>query len=187
MLPMRQPQSLLDRLLESDASFDKLFTDTRNLAHAIGFRGSAVRDAAVDPDDVAQEALLLALTYRNQESVIDPQAFLARCIRNYLFDTMRRMATRHRIQPHLLEVRPLEADSTSLDDLIRSELVSHTLEALATLPETYRVVLAMQYFEGMGYAQIADALDISEDAARQRSSRGHAHLKKLLARYRAAM
>lgn len=54
-------------------------------------------------------------------------------------------------------------------------------QALEQLPEAYRSVLVLYYREQQSVAAVAEALDLTEDAARQRLSRGRAMLKQQVA------
>ncbi len=53
--------------------------------------------------------------------------------------------------------------------------------ALAQLPEGQRVPIVLHRFEGMGFAEIAEALGLTESAVKVRAHRGYARLRKLLA------
>lgn len=184
---MRKPPSLLDRLLESDASVDKVLVNTRKLTHAIAFGVLAGRDAAFDLEDVVQDSLLLALTHRPPDTVENPQAYLARCIQRSILDSMRRSSTYGRAMERVVAARPVESDAPVLDALVHSELISYTLTALETLPATQRRVLKLLHFRHKTFSEIAAMLGISAENARQRASRGHAKLTSLLDDLRAAM
>jgi len=51
-------------------------------------------------------------------------------------------------------------------------------KTLARIPESYREPLILFYREGQSVAEVASALDLSEDAAKQRLSRGRAMLRE---------
>src|SRR5262249_44096165 len=53
--------------------------------------------------------------------------------------------------------------------------------ALAQIPDTYREPLILFYREGQAVAQVADALDVSPDAVKQRLARGRAILRDQVA------
>jgi RNA polymerase sigma-70 factor (ECF subfamily) len=54
-------------------------------------------------------------------------------------------------------------------------------QALAQLPEGQRIPIVLHRFEGMGFAEIAEALGLSETAVKVRAHRGYARLRELLA------
>lgn len=54
-------------------------------------------------------------------------------------------------------------------------------QTLAALPETYREPMVLFYRQGQSVAEVARALELSEDAVRQRLTRGRAQLREELA------
>ncbi|MGI5819576.1 MAG: RNA polymerase sigma factor [Armatimonadota bacterium] len=61
-----------------------------------------------------------------------------------------------------------------------SPLATRAVQALATLPETYRLPLALFYLEDASVAEVADALGISQGAARVRLHRGREQIRDIL-------
>lgn len=55
-------------------------------------------------------------------------------------------------------------------------------EALARLPEPYRMPLVLRYLEEMSYREISQALEISESAVESRIHRGKKMIAKILGR-----
>ncbi len=58
--------------------------------------------------------------------------------------------------------------------------VSDVLRAVLSLPERYRVVIYLHYYEELRIAEIARILKVSESAAAKRLSRGREKLRKKL-------
>ena len=56
--------------------------------------------------------------------------------------------------------------------------------ALAELPEGQRIPIVLHRFEGMSFAEIAEALGLTESAVKVRAHRGYARLRELLAELR---
>jgi RNA polymerase sigma factor (sigma-70 family) len=56
--------------------------------------------------------------------------------------------------------------------------------ALAELPEGQRIPIMLHRFEGMSFAEIAEALGLTETAVKVRAHRGYARLRELLATLR---
>ncbi|QSQ13060.1 RNA polymerase sigma factor [Myxococcus landrumensis] len=54
-------------------------------------------------------------------------------------------------------------------------------QALDMLPEGQRIPILLHRFEGMGFAEIADTLGLTESAVKVRAHRGYARLRELLA------
>jgi RNA polymerase sigma-70 factor (ECF subfamily) len=61
-----------------------------------------------------------------------------------------------------------------------SPLATRAVQALATLTETYRVPLALFYLEDASVAEVAEALGISQGAARVRLHRGREQIREIL-------
>lgn len=53
--------------------------------------------------------------------------------------------------------------------------------ALAQLPEGQRVPILLHRFEGMSFAEVADAMGLTESAVKVRAHRGYERLRELLA------
>jgi RNA polymerase sigma-70 factor (ECF subfamily) len=56
--------------------------------------------------------------------------------------------------------------------------------ALAELPEGQRIPIVLHRFEGMSFAEIAEAMGLTETAVKVRAHRGYARLRELLAAVR---
>ncbi|NTX65806.1 RNA polymerase sigma factor [Myxococcus sp. CA051A] len=57
-------------------------------------------------------------------------------------------------------------------------------QALDMLPEGQRIPILLHRFEGMGFAEIADTLGLTESAVKVRAHRGYERLRELLATLR---
>lgn len=137
-----------------------------------------VRDEGA-ADDVAQGALLRAV--ERLPSVQDG-------LRPWLARVTRRLA-RRRVRTDLRradrEARRAEADggATSVappELLSRLEAQSRVARAVASLPDPYRAVLLLRYFEGESTAEIARRTAVSPATVRSRLSRGLARLRDAL-------
>jgi RNA polymerase sigma-70 factor (ECF subfamily) len=110
-----------------------------------------------DADDVYQETFLAAFRgwpppRRGQE-----RAWLYRIATNKVIDRARRAKRLVRMSD--LRLAAPERDGVSLADLAA---------AIKILPEGQRAAFVLRKVEGLEYAEVAQALDCSEDAARQR-------------------
>ena len=85
-------------------------------------------------------------------------------------------------RPHapLEEDRPDPAASRPDASAERRETVRSVQGALARLGEEDRRLLCLQMEEELGYAELAEVLDCSVEAARQRVSRARRRLKEIL-------
>ena len=67
-----------------------------------------------------------------------------------------------------------------MDAHVGSELVARVRHAVDQLPETQRVVVHLNRFEGMTFLEIAQVLGITEGAVKLRAFRAYETLRKLL-------
>jgi RNA polymerase sigma-70 factor (ECF subfamily) len=110
-----------------------------------------------DADDVYQETFLAAFRgwpppRRGQE-----RAWLYRIATNKVIDRARR--AKRLVRMNDLRLAAPERDGVSLADLAA---------AIKVLPEGQRAAFVLRKVEGLDYAEVAQALECSEDAARQR-------------------
>lgn len=64
--------------------------------------------------------------------------------------------------------------------LVRREQAERVHAAVESLPESQRLVVHLHRFEGLGFAEIAEVLGISEGAAKLRAFRAYEELRKRL-------
>ena len=131
--------------------------------------------------DIAQETFLAA--WSSREQLREPEKLLG-----WLCSIARRLAAgacRSRAQRHALAL----SDATDtfdpveqpIDAIISREEEELVWNAIAELPESYREPLVLFYQESRSVQQIARSLDISNDSAKQRLSRGREMLRSSLA------
>src|SRR5262249_36077914 len=126
-------------------------------------------------EDVAQEAFLTA--WRKIHDLREPER-----LRAWLRQIARHAALRHQQRQRGYDV--LE-DAPDLPDLspapdeqaATEEEAALVRRALTQLPEIYRVPLILYYRENQSARAVAEALDISEEAVRQRLARGREMLR----------
>jgi RNA polymerase sigma factor (sigma-70 family) len=126
-------------------------------------------------EDVAQEAFLTA--WRKFHDLREPErlrGWLGQIARNAALGQRRRNRGE---DP--LEGAPDLADESPAPDEIAANAEEATLvrESLAKLPEAYRLPLILYYREGHSVRAMAEALEISEDVAKQRLARGREMLR----------
>ncbi len=131
-------------------------------------------------EDLAQETFLLA--WQKLAELDDVEKFpgwICSIARNLARNAVRKKSETERTGT------PLEAESTStnpMESLIAAEQNALVGAALQKIPENYRESLILFYRGEQSTKQIADALDITEEAARQRLSRARKFLRKELER-----
>jgi RNA polymerase sigma factor (sigma-70 family) len=139
--------------------FEELYPGLRRFA-------AATAPPEVDPDDLVQEAVARVLRLHTLSELDEPGAYLRRTIAN-LASNHRRSFARWRTAVSRVgrteEGRAAEYDS-DLADLMR-------------VPPEGRAVLYLVEVEGRSYAEVAELLGISEEAARTRSFRARQRLR----------
>lgn len=127
-------------------------------------------------EDAGQETFLTA--WRRLDDLREPaqlRPWLAQIARNVALAHLRRrkgVETLEDDAPFVDESPAPDARAASADDALAVR------NALSKLPETYRVPLVLFYREGQSIRAVAEALGISEDAAKQRLARGREMLRE---------
>ena len=121
-------------------------------------------------DDIVSDVLGTAFERWDRVSAADNvHAYVKRMVVNEFLSWRRRRA-RTTPSAHLPESAATPADeSTPEEDRLISEL--------RALPPRQRTALALRYYEGMSFAEIAAAMGTGENAVRSNVSRALAHLR----------
>ena len=128
-------------------------------------------------DDIAQETFLKA--WKRMATLREPaklKAWLTKIAHDCAVDALRR----EKLHPSLdEETVSLTEDAGASPDKAAADAEEEQLvwSALAELPENVRTPLVLFYREGQSVAAVAAALDLSEDAVKQRLSRGRHALR----------
>ncbi len=157
----------------STAEFEDLVRRYQHLVCAVAF--SATGDRAVS-EEVAQEAFLVA--WRKLPELAEPPvmpAWLCGIARN-LARNARRKLGRERPDAERAEAAP-DARPTPHDSAADREAAALVWRALEELPDDVREPLVLFYRSGQSVREVADSLGISEEATRQRLSRGRKALR----------
>ncbi|MBD5128962.1 MAG: sigma-70 family RNA polymerase sigma factor [Ruminococcaceae bacterium] len=136
----------------------------------------------VDAEDVVQDVFVryfkADLTYENEEH---RKAWLIRCAVNCTNSFARSAQFRHRSETASLdEVAELSSGDSTEEQAERSERKSAVLDAVMALPEKYRTIVHLYYFEDMSVAEIAGTLGTRQSTVKTRLSRARDKLKTLL-------
>jgi len=141
--------------------------------YAYAFRLGGSADVA---EDLTQQAYLVAQQrlhqLRDRDRLV---SWLLRIVRNLFLKSCRRRV-------------PLSASQLDIevDQVIQAEVLESSCDeeqvrrALAQLPDDYRTVVLMFYFEELSYREIADELGIPAGTVMSRLSRAKSHLRRLL-------
>ena len=113
----------------------------------VGYRAS--------PEDVVQQATMNLYKHRARYDWRRPGGLLKRAVVNEALRLLRPPRMSMVADDHPAIYRPPS------NDLEQSETVRKVREAIDELPEHFRAALVLCEYEGMSYAQIAEALDAS--------------------------
>ena len=168
---------LQERIRAGDESaFDTVFRS--HYAHLVRMAESVVRERAV-AEEVAQEVMLEL--WRRRETLQVEQSFrayLLRSTRNRALNHVRhqRVAAREAASA---AIDPPTAPSAE-DQMLGTELEQAVRAAIDGLPERCRAVFQLSRDQGLKYAEIAVALDISVKTVEKRMGQALAELRERL-------
>lgn len=171
--PEQAFDTLFGRAQQGDVrALDELVARARPLLFRVAV--SVVRDRAV-ADDIAQEALVRALTRRFTFLSRGPVIAWMKKIAFHLALNHRRDAARRRELLHAQAGRPVAMADTPFGASAERALVDDEqrvalLAAIDALPERQRQVLSLRVVGELSFAEIAKLLSISEANARVASS-----------------
>jgi len=146
-----------------------------------------------DRSDLAQEVWIRV--YRNIKRLQEPAKFkswLSRITTNLFYDELRK---RKRFTPPLSLDAPLALDDGIIDweiatdtpgpeeELTRQEFYDHLRDAIAQLPEVFRVTIVLREIEGLSYEEIAEITGVSLGTVKSRIARARQRLQLQLQQY----
>jgi RNA polymerase sigma-70 factor (ECF subfamily) len=134
-----------------------------------------------EAEDVMQDAYVRA--YKSLASFEGRSSFATWLTRIAVNEALHRKKQRMRIEPieaedHIMELAAL-GDSPE-QQYGRQEITGILEQAIAALPEQYRIVFMLREVEEMSTEETAEALELSEENVRIRLHRARALLKKYL-------
>ncbi|MBE6902653.1 MAG: sigma-70 family RNA polymerase sigma factor [Ruminococcaceae bacterium] len=163
--------------LKAGESFEQVMEFYMPMVYRIAFSRLG---SAHDAEDITQDVFLkyyrADLTYNDEEH---RKAWLIRCAINCTKTLVTSAWFRHRASDEGLENMAEDALSSdsNLDAIERRNSV---LQAVMQLPEKYRTVIHLFYYEDMSVAQISAATGIRETTVKSQLSRARDMLKPLL-------
>jgi RNA polymerase sigma factor (sigma-70 family) len=169
------------RVCQGDApAFETLVQRYQSLVCAVAY--NACGDLALS-EDVAQETFWAA--WRERESLEEPAR-----LRGWLCGIARNLGrnARRRAARPAESASPLNAGTEvavnapgPAEEMVSREEAALIWQTLEQIPDSYREPLILFYREQQPVAEIAAALDLSEDAVKQRLTRGRALLREQVA------
>lgn len=143
------------------ADFDASLTEYRGELLAYLRRRLGDREVAAD---LAQEALLRMLKYRDCAEIENRKAMLYRIARNLVLE-YRRAQYRHHTARHvsLDDAAPLRMDQPPMESMLDARRAIDRLlnRTLAELPPKCRLAFMLSRFDGLTYSQVAAKMGIS--------------------------
>ena len=124
-------------------------------------------------EDAVQEAFVRY--YERQAGALDPLAYLFRCVRSASLDESRAARRRRKRETRAREPEPWFVPAAEIAE--RPAVIERALEAL---PEEQRAVVVLKIWGELTFAQIAGALEISQNTAASRYRYALARLAGLL-------
>lgn len=164
------------RIAAGDArAFEDLVTTRVDRVHAVA-RRMLGNDA--EAEDVAQEALLKLWQQadRWEPGRARITTWLYRVTTNLAIDRLRKPDRAFEPDPPDTPVVADQQQAVEEDDLRR-----HMDAALAELPERQRLALVLFHYEGLAMKEVAELMEISDEAVESLLARGRRTLKKDLA------
>jgi RNA polymerase sigma-70 factor (TIGR02957 family) len=145
-----------------------IFDDYRALLFAVAYR---ILGSAADAEDAVQDTWL-KWSSADRSEVADPKAYLVRIVTNVAMDRLRSAKARRETYvgpwlPSPILTDPVPDDSVSMALLVVLETLSPLERAVFVLKEAF----------AFSYAEIAAAVERSEDAVRQAGHRARSHVQ----------
>lgn len=145
--------------------------------------GAARVDRSTDAHDLTQEVFLRAYrAYPRLRAGSNTRAWLYKIATNCAYTLFKRSQSRPvDALPGWGEAGDLPADNPSMDDLASlAESLDGFRDAVMALPRHQQAALLMRHVQGLEYAEIAEALGSSEEAARANVYQAIRHLRREL-------
>jgi RNA polymerase sigma-70 factor (ECF subfamily) len=166
------------------AAFNTLVIRHQDAAYSLAFRFLRSRESA---EDVTQEAFLRA--YRALESFRGERfrSWLLRIVANAARDELRRRKRRPqrsldeaRDDPDMPSIDPVEPGLGPEQRAEQSDLRRVLEDALAQLPEDWRLVVLLSDVHGLSYDEVAESAGLPLGTVKSRLSRARARLREIL-------
>jgi RNA polymerase sigma-70 factor (ECF subfamily) len=178
--------ALVERAREGDvAAFERLIGQYQAKVYTFAFAFTGSADRA---QDLAQDALVKV--YKSLNGFRFQSAFstwLYSIVKNTYLDAIKSRAGRERALEEPLsdrDVAELRDVATGEERLLQKESRRALFRALREVPLAYRTVVAMADVQGLGYDEIAAALNVPIGTVKSRLKRGRDALKDALFRQR---
>ena len=151
-------RNLIDRIRQDDsAAFDSLFRAW--YPRLVRYAETMLHERAA-AEEVAQEVMLAIWKGRRQLRIAESVGgYLFRATRNRVLNELRHRKIHEKALPFL--GAPAEAPADAEDRLQDESIQNAVRAAIAELPQRCREVFELSRVQGLRYAEIAEAMDIS--------------------------
>lgn len=125
-------------------------------------------------EDVTQEVFLVVL--RKLDRIAEPERWLAKVTRNKARNALRTASRRREVAMS----DALDGTAPSTDEVDRLYERSDVILAIDRLPDYFREVIVLRYFEGLEPREIATVMHVAAGTVRSRLHRAHTALRVIL-------
>lgn len=131
-----------------------------------------------EAEDILQEAFIAAITKKELLDLEDEFGrWLKKIVVNRSIEYLRKRNISFELQDEIHDLCAIESDTFNQFEGVTVEDIK---QALATLPEGYRLVLTLYLFEDYTHVEIATALGISQGTSKSQYNRGRKKLAAIL-------
>ena len=131
-----------------------------------------------DAEDVSQDVFLKLYSHNTKfESEEELKAWLIRVTTNTCHSYFRNPFRKRKTEIDEKEIENIVGSSSSEQEIINRKVV---MDAVLSLPERYRIVVYLYYYEEYSICQISNTLNIKETTIQTRLSRAREKLKSAL-------
>lgn len=178
-MPPYSDEELMVQYQQGDlAAFDLLYLRYENKIYAYLLRFVRDRERAAE---LFQETFLHLHSHRHRYDAKKPlSAWAFRIARNLAYNEIRRLKRRNTLFAEPVEVEA-QADhqQKNPEEAFHTKLLRQQIDTvLASLPEEQREAILLSYYGGLKYAEIAEVMETTQDAIKQRVRRGMAALRE---------
>lgn len=162
-----------DGVAESPVSIDQLISDHSKPLFGYGYR---LTGSVADAEDLTQQTFMIAHQKLDQlRCSQSAKSWLCAILRSCWLKSIRRNkpTPASHFEMDLDEILEQKADESTVDEILIQQAVSE-------LPDDYRLVLLMFYFEELSYQQIAEKLGVKMGTVMSRLSRAKDRVKRRL-------
>ncbi len=149
------------------------------------FSAMRILNNSAEAEDAMQESIISWYTSDKKHDIRNLESWLkSSCIRRAI-DIIRKREVEKSYKQVVSEESDIlqhvdnKENSLSLEDMEESKACRIIKDALASLPDSYRMIVSLHLFEGYDYEEIAEITGLTESGIRSQYMRGRAKLAAL--------